>query len=78
MGSGKMRNYIVSKFEYSKKYIFSYFLYELTTKSHSNQYCKLTGKEVNIISPFVGYIDYKNKYYYVTPSMCFEVKNKES
>lgn len=73
-----MRNYTVSQFEYSKKYIFSYFLYELATKSHSNQYCKLTGKEVNIISPFIGYIDYKNKHYYVTPSMCFEVKNKES
>ena len=64
------------KFDFNKEYIFSYLFYEIVTGESSEDYHKLSGKKVEVISPTKGYIEYKGKIFYVTPPMTLEIKKR--
>lgn len=64
------------KFDFNKEYVFSYLFYEIVTGESNEDYRKLSGRIIEVISPTKGYINYKNKIFYVTPPMTLEIEKK--
>lgn len=62
------------KFDFNKEYVFSYLFYEIVTGESNEDYRKLSGRKIEVISPTKGYIEYKGKIFYVTPAMTLEIK----
>lgn len=64
------------KFDFNKEYVFSYLFYEIVTGELNEDYRKLSGRIIEVISPTKGYINYKNKIFYVTPPMTLEIEKR--
>ena len=64
------------KFDFNKEYVFSYLFYEIVTEKSNEDYHKLSGRKIEIISENKGYIAYKGKIFYVTPAMTLEIKKR--
>lgn len=64
------------KFDFNKEYVFSYLFYEMVTGRSNEDYHKLSGKRIEVINENRGYIQYKGKIFYVTPSMALEIRKE--
>ena len=66
------------KFDFDKEYVFSYLFYEIVTGGSNEDYHKLSGKKVEVINEYKGYIEYKGKLFYVRPPMTLEIKREHN